>query len=67
MVYDPDATTETFTPAPRNLDQAVLVFSNSGGTNTLAQEIIDDILTDFEILAKQARQTLGEYLWDTYF
>ena len=65
MVYDPSATTETFTSDPRDASQMakVILSVNSVDAAPIALSKLDAILDDKDVLEAQVAGTLGEKLF----
>lgn len=66
MVYDPSATTETFTSDPRDASNMakVILSTNSVAASPEAFSKLDEILDRRDMLETQVAGTLGEKLWD---
>ena len=70
MVYDPHATTETFSPDNRDASNMARVILSKDSVTAdevgVAVSKLDDILDRKTILSKQVSGTMGEKLWTDF-
>ena len=53
-----------FTDAPRNLAIFAEVVVNQGGNSARANELMAEVITDFELLELQGKEIIGTKLWE---
>jgi len=70
MVYDPVATTETFTPDPRDASNMARVILSKNSVTApevgIAVSNLDAILDDKDTLTNQVAGTMGEQLFTAF-